>query len=49
MRLRTPVEAVCVSGTIHNGSVSRDSLPLRKREIGGARSWREAGSAAAVI
>ena len=49
MRLRTPVEAVCVSGPFRNGSVSRDSLPLRKREIGGARSWREAGSAAAVI
>ena len=30
MRLRTPVEAVCVSGCIHNGSVSRNSLPLRK-------------------
>ena len=49
MRLRMLVAAVCVSGCFHNGSVSRDSLPLRKREIGGARSWREAGSAAAVI
>ena len=32
MRLRTLVVAVCVSGTFHNGSISRNSLPLRKRE-----------------
>ena len=32
MRLRMPVEAVCVSGTFHNGSVFRNSLPLRNRE-----------------
>ena len=48
MRLRTPVEAVCVSECIRNGSVSRDSLSLRKREIGGARSWQEVGNAATV-
>ena len=49
MRLRMPVEAVYVSKPIHNGSIFRDSVPLRKREIGGARSWQEAGSAVAVI
>lgn len=48
MRLRMPVEAVYVSKPIHNGSVSRDSLSLRKREIGGARSWQEVGNAATV-
>ena len=32
MRLRTPVEAVCVSKPIHNGSVFRNSVPLRNRE-----------------
>ena len=37
MRLRMPVEAVYVSKPIRNGSVSRDSLPLRKREIGGSQ------------
>ena len=31
MRLRTPVEAVCIAGPLHNGSISRDSLPLRNR------------------
>ena len=31
MRLRTPVEAVCASVTFHNGSISRNSLPLRNR------------------
>ena len=30
MRLKTLIVAVCVSGCIHNGSVSRNSLPLRK-------------------
>ena len=34
MRLRTLVAAVCVSGTFHNGSVFRNSVPLRKRDIG---------------
>ena len=48
MRLRTPVEAVYVSKPIHNGSVFRNSLSLRKREIGGARSWQEVGNAATV-
>ena len=32
MRPRMPVKAVCVSGCIHNGSVLRDSVPLRKEE-----------------
>ena len=32
MRLRMPEEAVCVSGYIHNGSISRDSVPLWKEE-----------------
>ena len=32
MRPRMPVGTVCVSGCIHNGSISRDSVPLRKEE-----------------
>lgn len=32
MRLRTPVEAVCVSECIRNGSIFRDSVPLRNKE-----------------
>lgn len=48
-----PSKGACKEGSwekqLRNGSVFRNSLPLRKREIGGARSWREAGSAAAVI
>ena len=32
MRLRMPVETVSVSDGLHNGSVSRDSVPLRKEE-----------------
>ena len=35
MRLRMPVETISVSDGIHNGSKSRDSVPLRKEE----RSW----------
>ena len=32
MQFRMPVEAVCVSGGVHNGSVFRDSVPLRQEE-----------------
>ena len=32
MRLRMPVEAVCASVTFRNGSIFRDSVPLRNRE-----------------
>ena len=32
MRPRTSVETVCVPGCIHNGSKSRDSVPLWKKE-----------------
>ena len=32
MRLKTLIVAVCASGTFHNGSISRNSLPLRKEE-----------------
>ena len=30
MRLRMPEDALCVSGSIHNGSNFRDSVPLRQ-------------------
>ena len=32
IRLRMPVDAVYASGGLHNGSVSCDSVPLRKEE-----------------
>ncbi len=37
IRLRMPVEAVCASGSLHNGSVSCDSVPLRKEGRKGTR------------
>ena len=38
MRFRMLVEAVCSFGGNHNGSVSCDSVPLRKEERKGTRS-----------
>ena len=37
IRLRMPVDAVYASGGLHNGSVSCDSVPLRKEGRKGTR------------